>query len=158
MGFEPGEAVPGYRPDHITETLSATGKRCYLVDSMTQYGPPFLLDLNQLDLDRNDYITVTFSLFMADPGSNPILVGSVESGGAEVLWRGNAARDFLHGSGQWGEAYLSMRLPGEILREQNLVFKTYLWNRDRADCYIDDFKVTVHAGNQRLYGLFEEIE
>jgi len=81
-----------------------------------------------------------------------------ESGGDELIWRGNAARDFLHGSEQWGKAYLSIRLPGEILRQKNLVFKTYLWNRDRADCYIDDFEVTVHAGNQRLYGLFEKID
>lgn len=96
--------------------------------------------------------------FLTDPGSNPILVGSVESGGDELIWRGNAARDFLHGSEQWGKAYLSIRLPGEILRQKNLVFKTYLWNRDRADCYIDDFEVTIHAGNQRLYGLFEKID
>lgn len=111
-----------------------------------------------LFLNRNDYITVTLSLFLTDPGSNPILVGSVESGGDELIWRGNAARDFLHGSEQWGKAYLSIRLPGEILRQKNLVFKTYLWNRDRADYYIDDFEVTIHTGNQRLYGLFEKID
>jgi len=157
-GFESGEALFDYHPDYITDTLSATGKRCYLVNSMTQYGPPYLLYLNKLDLDRNDYITVTLSLFLTDPGSNPILVGSVESDGDELIWRGNAARDFLHGSEQWGKAYLSIRLPGEILQQKNLVFKTYLWNRDRADCYIDDFEITVHTGNQRLYGLFEKID
>jgi len=149
-GFEPGEALFDYHPDCITDTLSAMGKRCYLVNGKTQYGPSYLLDLNELDLDRNDYITVTLSLFLTDPGSNPILVGSVESGRDELIWRGNAVRDFLHRSEQWGKAYLSIRLPGEILRQKNLVFKMYLWNRGRADCYIDDFEVTVHAGKSEI--------
>lgn len=155
---EPGELLPGYPLDHFTETICFGGKRCYLIDSLTRFSPPYLLDLDKLDLNRNDYITVTLSLFLNDQGSNPVLVGSIESGGEELIWRGNSARDFLSGSNQWGKVYLSMRLPGEVLRKKNLVFKTYLWNRDGADFYIDDFEITVYEGNQRLYGLFEAIE
>ncbi len=157
-GFEPGEELFDYRTDHIIDTLSATGEQCYRIDSITSYGPSYLLDLNGMDLERNDYITVTLSLFLTDPGSDPILVGSIDSDKGELMWRGNASCDFLHGSGQWGKVYLSMRLPQEILREKNLVFKTFLRNRDRADCYIDNFEVAVHAGNQNLYGLFEAID
>jgi len=127
----------------------------YLIYAWTA---PIAVEYEELVKEYFPYHLEWKKSFLTDPGSNPILVGSVESGGDELIWRGNAARDFLHGSEQWGKAYLSIRLPGEILRQKNLVFKTYLWNRDRADCYVDDFEVTIHAGNQRLYGLFEKID
>jgi len=157
IGFEPDEEIPGFASGNFSDTLSALGDYSYFIDSLTIYGPSYILDLGKLDLAGNDYISVRMSLYLGNPESGPVVVGTIESEGNELIWRGIVARDFLPTSEKWGRVFLSIRLPKEILREKNLIFKTYLWNQDQSTFYVDDLEISVHAGNSRLYGIFEKI-
>jgi hypothetical protein len=96
-------------------------------------------------------------VYITDGESRAVLVGSVESEGKQIVWQGNDTGEFITTFDNWGKIHLSIRLPEKILHHKNLVFKTYLWNRDSANLCIDNLRIQIHNGNPVLYGLFEKI-
>ncbi|UCG27622.1 MAG: glycosyltransferase family 39 protein [Bacteroidales bacterium] len=157
IGFEAGEEPKGFHPDKITGDRSFEGDYSYRIDAAEEFGPVYTVSLNDLDPGRNDYMSVGVTILIDDKENDPVLVATVEGKGNGVEWRGLPVRQFLTDPDGWGKASVTFQFPGKMLRRKNMIFKTYIWNRDKTPVYIDNFEVKLYRGNNRLYGLFEEI-
>lgn len=60
-------------------------------------------------------------------------------------------------SSDWTIVHHSIKLSDIYLNHDNIVLKTYIWNKSRKNFVIKDFEIKLRKGNPIIYGLYEKI-
>ena len=89
-----------------------------------------------------------------------ILVAQIESGSKNVFWGGANFNEFIPpdiNSTEWYKIHNSIKLSDLNLLDDDLILKVFVWNKNKADFLIDNFRISLRSGNPIIYGLFEKI-
>ncbi len=128
------------------------------VDSTIEYGPSYTLKLSDIISDRHSIITISAKLFSSDITANPVLVMDIQDNGKSLDWRGSEYINYNNNTNHSNTVYLSADLTSFNLKTYPYAeAKIYIWNRNKKNLLIDDFKINITEGNHLLYSLYEPI-
>ena len=126
------------------------------IDSSSEYSGDFKTYLNELTLSKNDIIDVSVDVFSELNLEEILLVASISQGDSSLKWVGVKPSQFDLEKSKWESLHLSIDIR-DIDLSQPTLLKTYLWNKDKMNFYINSFVVKIRKGNPILYGLTEKI-
>jgi hypothetical protein len=89
-----------------------------------------------------------------------LLVTSIQKGEKTIFWEGLEFVQSIENKGShknWFKVHQSIKLSDINLKSSHLKLKVYIWNINRENFYIDNFKLSIRDGNPFLYGLVKEI-
>jgi hypothetical protein len=132
--------------------------KAYLIDSLCEWSPTFTKSLDEIMVNENNFIDVSVRVYNPDNLCSSVLATSISKGEKVVYWDGHGFDTFIY-SGQeksgWITIHHCVKLSDIDLNYSNLVLKVYIWNKEKANLIIDDFKIELRNGNPVIYGLFE---
>ena len=106
------------------------------IDSSSEYSGDFKTYLNELALSKNDIIDVSVDVFSEVNLEEILLVASISQGDSSLKWVGVKPSQFDQEKGKWESLHLSMDIR-DIDLSQPTLLKTYLWNKDKMNFYIN---------------------
>ena len=128
------------------------------IDKGVEYSQPYSLKLKDIVSDRHNIINVSVQLLAPDSTSNPILVVDIQENNKSIIWSGSEYFNFNNNSKKFNVVYLSKDLTSFNFREHpDAEVKIYIWNKDKKEVLIDNFKLNVVEGNHLIYSLYEPI-
>ena len=145
----------------ITKSISSMGKRAYMLDEKTEWGPKFSVNFNTLALNRNDFIDISLRVKYKnkiDPSA--ILVATLGAPNENIYWQGTVFNKFIkpfETNKKWYTIHHSIKLSDIYLNYNNINLNIYVWNKEQESFLIDDFKIKTRIGNPIIYGLVEDI-
>ncbi|MFC2112506.1 glycosyltransferase family 39 protein [Bacteroidota bacterium] len=139
------------------DTAGFSDNSSYYYDRQHEFGPTFTIPLANIANHKNDLIDVSVSVQNLDSVNNAILVLSLGGKKELAVWTSALFPDYDPLTGEWYTVYHTFR-PGKHLKNPKLELKVYVWNREKNEFLIDNFRVRTRPGNTVLYGLTERIE
>lgn len=148
-----------FNKNNRTNSISFEGTYAYFIDSKTEWGPTFEIDLDTLNLNTNDFIDVSARIFTSEGYENIILAASVESKkGENRHWSALDCKDFAiedkDSNWLWVNNTLKFADINTNLHSDRL--KVFCWNTNHKNFYIDDITISVRRGNPLLYSIIEK--
>ena len=144
----------------FSDSISSSGERSYLIDSMNEWSPTYSKELNNIISNENNFIDISVDAYTNENLEGVILVSSIESNGEVIHWGGTDFNRLIPLDGlksTWTTFYHSIKLSDVNQNYDNTVLKTFIWNKGRKNFIIDDFKIELRKGNPVIYGLVEKI-
>ncbi len=123
-----------------------------------EWGPCFTVNLENIVEHQNNFIDISVKAKSPDNFDGIILVAVLESKNKQIDWRGSDFYKYLIDSNcnDWVTIHHSIKLSDINFPLKSTVLKTYIWNKNKNELYIDDFEVNIRAGNEKIYGLYED--
>ena len=91
-----------------------------------------------------------------------LLVASLTRGDSVIDWRSSSVKDYSVKSGsEWETVYLSNRLNNLFKKDSELkdVTLTILfWNNLKQPFSLKDFTISIKKGNEKMFGLYEDMD
>jgi len=125
-----------------------------------EWSPTYTEELNNIILNENNFIDISVDALTKEDLDGVILVASLESNGKNIYWGGTHFNRFISSDSlkdNWRTFYHSIKLSDTHQNYDNIVLKTFIWNKDKKNFIIDDFKIQLRMGNPVVYGLVEKI-
>lgn len=144
----------------ISKGDSINYSSAYLIDSAVEWGPSFSVALSDIMKNENNFIDISVKVKNKTDLDEVILVSSLESNGKNIHWGGTEFNEFIlpqADSSDWTIVHHSIKLSDIYLNHDNIVLKTYIWNKSRKNFVIKDFEIKLRKGNPIIYGLYEKI-
>lgn len=144
---------------NIIDTMKFTGKKAYLMDSITEWSPTFSAPLWQVIANENNYIDLSVEVFSESGLDRILLASSLIAGDSTIHWSGTNAKIFQVNDScrHWVRIHHTIKLCDVYLNFKDIKLKCYLWKQSKSKIYIDDFKISLRQGNPVVYGLTEKI-
>ncbi|MCL2510497.1 MAG: hypothetical protein FWF09_00435, partial [Bacteroidales bacterium] len=97
--------------------------------------------------------------FVPENYDDIILVASLENEKGSIYWGGTPFDKYVTDEdiGQWITVHHSVKLSDIRLKEKNITFKTYIWNKGNRNFTVKDYSVFLREGNPVIYGLLFDI-
>ena len=128
------------------------------MDSTTEYSKNQIIKLKDILFDRHSIVNISARMFVSDPSSNPTLVADIEENGKSILWSGSEYLNNNNNLKTVNTIFLCKDLTDfDLKKHPNAQIKIYIWNRNKKDISIEDFKIEVTEGNHLIYALYEPI-
>ena len=134
--------------------------RGYLMTSNAEWGPTFSIPLEAVINNKNNFIDISFDIESPESGEGAILVAVLETKSENVYWGGANSSDFVITDdkvNKWQRVHHSIKLSDAYLKHDNIVLKTFIWNRNKVKLIVDNFKINLRRGNPYVYGINEKI-
>ncbi|MGE0077170.1 MAG: glycosyltransferase family 39 protein [Bacteroidales bacterium] len=129
------------------------------VDSTMEWGPSFTTSLQNIVPNRHAIIYVKATV-KANKQSG-LIVFDISKNGKNISWQGSPIKDFCNTTDNWQNVYLTVRLTDVIRSSREMKgykLSIFLWNNNQDNILIKDFSVTTRKGNNRIYGLYEDLD
>ena len=137
------------------------GKRAYVLDEKTEWGPKFSVNFNTLALNRNDFIDISLRVkYQNKIDPSAILVATLETPNENIYWQGTVFNKFIkpfETKKKWHTVHHSIKLSDIYLNYNHINLNIYVWNKEQESFLVDDFKIKTRIGNPIIYGLVEDI-
>jgi len=163
QNFE-GEISPQWSnidTEKISFSDSLFQRNSYYVEKGIEWGPKFSILLDDLSLSRNDFIDISVKIkYLAKSDASAVLVSTLESGNKNFHWSGTEFRSFVNINDvttKWQTIHHSIKLSDIYLNYRNIKLNIYVWNKNKEQFLIDDFKIKPRTGNPIIYGLINKI-
>ena len=148
-----------YNVAFLIDSITSNGKFSYRFDSLSEWGPCFSDTLLQIANKSVNYIDISVDVMPLGNFTNAQLVSSIEQDKLNLLWSSSQFKNFLMISGKWNTVVHSIKLPDINLKNTNPLLNVYIWNCEKQNFLIDNFKVRVRKGNPILYWIVnKEVE
>lgn len=109
-----------------------------------EFGPTFLIKIG--DINKNSAlksVTLNYNLFLSDTIKNMVSVIEIKDKNKQISWEGLVIKQPLEAN-KWNAIELQHSFP-ELLNDETLNVNIYIWNKDKQNFYIDDFKVSFES-------------
>lgn len=140
------------------EGINHTKKWLELSDKI-EWGPAFTEMISQLDIDKNDDLSITSKIKLTSLNHDLALVATIQYGDSSLYYSSvdmKSGKLNLEDSTISFTTFLSLR-DLEKYNQNELKFTTYVWNRSKQKAQIKSFVVKKESRNPYLYGLMEPI-
>lgn len=144
----------------VIYTDSTESNKGYHFFSDDEWGPQFSVPLEDVIIDKNNFIDISLDVNGLDSLSEVILVATIESDSKNIYWGGTDFKDYITtscSSDQWQKIHHSIQLSDVKQTDENLILKVFVWNKSRSNFLFDNIELNIRIGNPYLYGLVEEI-
>jgi hypothetical protein len=144
----------------IIASTALSGSNSYHITSDEEWGPNFEAPLSQVVKNENTFIDVSVKAKSTAPFIGAVLVISLEIDGETVHWVGTNLEDQTtkeQSTSEWTTYHVSLKPSTKHQNNENIQLKTYLWNKEKSDFFITDFKIELRKGNPVIYGIVERI-
>ncbi len=111
--------------------------KSYIIDSLSEYCCVFESKCQNLIKEYNVDILVNVKVLFEN-NVNSTLVLSVDRGEESILWEGSTINDSLYSKNIWHEIRINAN---DIKLQKDDIIKTYIWNKNKNQFYIDDFEI-----------------
>ncbi len=129
------------------------------IDSTTEYSQSYRFKLKEIINDRHTIINIGARLLVPDSSSNPVLVMNIKDNNQLIDWRGSDYFNYNNNPKTFNTIFLSIDLTGFNFKEHpNAEAEIYIWNRNKKEILIDNFKIDANEGNHLIYSLYEPID
>jgi hypothetical protein len=142
----------------ILDTIHFSGRHCYNMDSLHEYGPAFTYNLKDMIGKKNDIIVATAEIYPLSVNMDKVvLVATLESKGKTICWSGESLSNYIEKGekGKWIKVYHTIKLSDNYINYPDIQVKIYLWNQSKRNFFVDDFEAGAIKGNPFLYGITE---
>lgn len=112
--------------------------------------------IGSLIFSNNNIIELKADFMKPDSIGGAMLVSSIEADGEVIDWRGIKLDEFIVSDSLYNTAMYTVPLP-DIKFSKNANIKFVIWNPNKVEYKIKDFKVKVRAGNPYVYVSTERI-
>jgi hypothetical protein len=86
-----------------------------------------------------------------------MLVFDVFNENGNLVWRAGNSIDFLKSNSKSQSIYLALDYNViETTKNEKIVLKAYIWNKDKLNLKIDDFTINIREGNRTKYAIWEK--
>lgn len=140
-----------YNEKFLIENTASKGNFSYCFDSISEWGPSFSDTLLKIADNLVNYIDISIDIMPLDGFTNAQLVTSIEENKNNISWNTSQFKNFLMIQGKWNTVVHSIKLPDINLKNTNPLLKVYIWNNEKQNFLIDNFKIKVRKGNPILY-------
>lgn len=134
------------------------GSTIYQLDSL-EWGPSFTTTLTDIAPSRHAIIYIKAEVKAIS--KTALVVCDIKKNGKTVSWHSSRVKDYYYSTSNWQSVYLAIRLT-DIFRNPSAMrgckISVFLWNNEQNQLSIKDMCITVQEGNNRIYGLFEDID
>ncbi len=140
--------------------ISINNNFSYKLDSNNEWGPTFSMHLAEIIENENNFIDLSLKVHTKESFEDGMLVGALESNGKEIYWGGTNFKKFnvsKKGKDGWIRIHHSIKLSDINQKHDHITLKVYVWNKNKENFIIDDFKIKLRKGNPIIYGTFERI-
>ena len=127
-----------------------------------EWGPTYTNDLNAIINNENNFIHLSIKAKSSENDlDGVILVSSLDLNGENIYWSGTNFKDFQYNvesiNNEWVKIHHCLKLSDIKLQHNNIVFKAYIWNKEKKNLLFDDFEIELIDGNPIIYGLNQKI-
>ena len=143
------------------DTLSFSGKKSYLIDSLSEWSLSFEKNLIEFANNKNDLIEISLKTYLLENLKDVILMVGLETKDSS-FYCGGTPFEIFHaesktslGNYKWSTIHHTFKIKEEYLKNKDLKLKVFIWNKGKNNLIIDDFEIKLRKGNPILYGLFE---
>lgn len=145
----------------FNDSISYSGKVSYQVDEKTEWGPKYVVPLNEVITNENNFIDISAKVHLWGKYDEIILVSSLSSNDKNIFWSGSSFDKFITNTctdnEDWITVHHSVKLSDVYLNYRNIQLEVYIWNKGLNRFLIDDLTIKLRKGNPVIYGLFEKI-
>ena len=128
-------------------------------DSTTEYFQAHSFKLYEIVNNRHSVINLSMQVSSSDITANPVLVMDIQDNNKSIDWRGSEYFNFNNEPKGINTVFLSADLTSFDLKKYPYAeAKIFIWNRNKKEFLIDDFKINVTDGNHLMYSLYEPID
>ena len=146
-----------YTDTNFISRDSISNNKIYHFKSNQEWGPTFEAKLKDVLSDKFNNFHISLKARLHDKMANPVLVIAIENVAKEVVsWHTSDFKDFVGNLHQFENVYLSLRMADVHLRNLNYTLKIFVWNKNKDDFEIDDFKVRIEKGNHLIYAIISD--
>lgn len=135
----------------IAETqLMHTERSAYLLDSTTEWSPAYTCSISDRCATPNDLVQIAVNIKPIKGVMDVSIVSVIEQNGKVLQWLNTPITHWVDTAAvRWQSAYHTVDLAA-ITQENELVLKTYIWNKGKGTLQIDDYEVCLFPGNPLL--------
>ena len=140
----------------IIHNNSSPNQNNYHLTKEVEWGPTFATPLMRVINNKNNFIDISVEAKSKHSLSGVVLVASLESNGKSIYWGGTDFSELNQielDSNEMQRFHHSIKLSDIYLDHTNLELKIYIWNKNKRDFFIDNFKIVLRDGNPFIYGL-----
>lgn len=128
------------------------------IDSNVEFAEGYSFKIKDITNERHNILNVSIQLSVPDSASNPVLVVDIQENNTSIEWSGAEYFNFNNNVKKSNIIYLSKDLTSFNFREHpDATVNIYLWNKDKKEVVIDNFKMNVTEGNHLIYSLYEPV-
>ena len=137
---------------------NSEGKTIYQLDSL-EWGPSFTTLLSDIAPSRHAIIKIKAEVKAIN--KTGLVVCDINKNGKTLTWHSSRIKDYSDTTNNWQNVYLTIRL-SDIFKNQSAMrgckISVFLWNNEQDKLSIKDMRITVQEGNNKIYGLYEDID
>lgn len=144
----------------IIPNTSPDGGNAYAITGNVEWGPTFEIPLEDVISNKNNFIDIGIDAMTHENFDGVTLVASLIANSEQIYWSGTDFNDLITSdgiSGSWQKFHHSMKLSDINLNYDNIVLKIYIWNRNKKNFQINNFRIRLREGNTRIYGLYNKL-
>lgn len=142
----------------ILSLKNDSNNKFYFLQNEIEWGPSFTSRLDKII--ENNFIDISVKVKANTASDDVVLVGSLDSNEENIYWGGTSLKDFKtidEKQSEWITIHHTIKLSYIKLDHDDIILKTYVWNKGKKDIFIDDFKIYLRKGNPIIYGLLKKI-
>ncbi len=113
----------------------------YQVDSTTEFCSVLEFYNDSLQTPDTVNIMVQVKTYLDNVPVNSALVLSLERGNDVIIWKASGISDTIYTTNIWNKPAIFVK---DIILQKNDIIKTYIWNKNRDNFLIDDFKIEIY--------------
>jgi len=145
----------------FNDSISYSGKLSYQLDEKTEWGPKYVVPLNDVITNENNFIDISAKVNLFGKCDEIILVFALSSNDKNIFWSGSSFDKFITNTcpdnENWITVHQSVKLSDVYMNHPNIQLEIYIWNKGLNKFLMDDFTIKLRKGNPVIYGLFEKI-
>ncbi|MCD4735346.1 MAG: hypothetical protein K8R53_04850, partial [Bacteroidales bacterium] len=142
---------------NISKEFSYSQDNSMKIDSTVLYSPGFKTGIYKIINHPNNTIFISTEVYTGKIKTGAHLVAIIESKTDILKWKSSEIDQFLIHPNNWNKVFLELDLSDVKIKDKHATFITYIWNPDRSELFIDDYKVSVREGNKLFYGVFQDL-
>lgn len=121
-----------------------------------EWGPSYSIDLVDKLEHRNDVIDVCVK-FKSKTTKSLDLVTIIKDKDSLIYYGVTPSSSFMKDEKESKFIYKTIELAGVSIPSRDILFSSYLWNREKGEFLLQNFEVRLRSGNPIQYSLYEPI-
>jgi hypothetical protein len=145
--------------NRIVQRGQLNNRNCYRLTKEIEWGPTFSIPLSNVLKNKNNFIDISIDAMSSDSMDGTVLVAALESKGENIYWGGTDFSElYLNESNDTiiQHFHHSIKFSDINLNYDYIELKVFIWNKNKKDLILDNFKIVLRDGNPLIYGLVEK--
>lgn len=126
------------------------------LSSKQEWGPLFSVNLAPILTHKNNVIETKCSLELPSTKEEILLICEIKQKDSILHWSATSSNAFLK-KGLNVRLYKTIELSGVHFSDKNIVFTTYLWNKNHIKVKLNNYTISIREGNPIQYTLYDPI-